>query len=98
MIDAEFTDEAFLDIQDAYNWYENERLGLGELFLYQIEERLSRLKEYPESSPTEVDEFRRAMLKQFPYYIVYEFNPKLIVVYAVIHTSRDPKHWIKRTN
>ena len=40
--------------------------------------------------------FRQAVLKQFPYVVVYEIKRTRVVVYAVFHTSRNPKQKFKR--
>lgn len=39
--------EAEADINDAYQWYESQRKGLGESFLLCIEEALSRVSRTP---------------------------------------------------
>ena len=45
---------------------------------------------------TVVDEFRRALIRRFPFEIFYEPDDHNIVVYAVFHCSQDPDKWKKR--
>ena len=39
---------------------------------------------------------RRELPEVFPYQVLYEVDPKEIVVYAIYHCARDPKGWKKR--
>ncbi len=39
---------------------------------------------------------RRALVRRFPYEVLYEIEEDEIVVYAVYHCARDPKGWKRR--
>ncbi len=41
---------------------------------------------YPETKPP----YRAAVMKDFPYLILYEIKPKTIVINSVFHTKQDP--------
>jgi hypothetical protein len=41
--------EARNELDDAYNWYESQQLGLGDNFLEQVEETLNLICHMPES-------------------------------------------------
>lgn len=79
------------EIQDAYNWYEDQQAGLGEEFLTQLDKRLELIVTHPFSFPQKRGPFRECFLGTFPFIIIYEIKKKRIYVHAVIHTSRDPK-------
>ena len=65
--------EAEQDINEAYDWYENQRPGLGEEFLNCVEASIQRTLRSPEL-PTKVHlDYRRVMLRRFPYIIYYEY-------------------------
>lgn len=59
--------EAESDIEEAYQWYESKRDGLGEEFLLCIDEVLSRLKVHSEIYPAVHRNIRRAFIKIFPF-------------------------------
>lgn len=39
---------------------------------------------------------RRAVVKRFPYVVIYQEMPTEVLVISVFHTSRDPKEWQRR--
>jgi len=38
------------DVQAAYQWYESQRVGLGEEFLSAVEQKLSAVRAFPEAN------------------------------------------------
>jgi len=84
------------DLSDAYRWYESQRTGLGEDFLSRIELCFESLRNAPESNAVVHKNYRRALVRKFPYAVFYELNDKVITVYCVFHTSRDPDKWRRR--
>ena len=49
--------------------------------------------EFPEMFPAYDDEHRFALLKRFPYSVVYQNLPDKIQVIALAHSSRQPGYW-----
>jgi plasmid stabilization system protein ParE len=96
MIEVVFSQEAHLDIVEAYAWYEDRELGLGEDFLRRIEASLQSIQRAPEMYPVAVSPVRRAIIRRFPYEIFYEPYADSVFVYAVFHCSQDPEKWRKR--
>lgn len=88
--------EAEQDILKAYNWYENRRPGLGEEFLRCLDASLEQIRRMPEIHAKVHQEYRRALIRRFPYAVFYEYGASGIVVYSVFHTSRDPARWRER--
>ena len=39
---------------------------------------------------------RRALLRRFPYVVIYESDGANLRILAVMHTSRHPRYWTKR--
>lgn len=54
--------EAEQDITEAYDWYERQRVGLGERFLTSLAEALDRIAEGPQAYPVVERGVRRALL------------------------------------
>lgn len=84
------------DIDRAYRWYEAERSGLGREFLNQFRSCVKTLVSSPEVHAIVSGNYRRALLRRFPYAVFYEFRDDLVSVYAVLHTSRDFATWSSR--
>jgi plasmid stabilization system protein ParE len=91
-----FTPQAADDVAAAYAWYEEREPGLGEDFLRCVEACLHVALRHPHMYPIAVDDFRRALIRRFPFEIFYEPTGKGLVVYSVFHCSQDPKKWRKR--
>jgi plasmid stabilization system protein ParE len=49
-----------------------------------------------ETLPTD-ESYRRALLKTFPYAVVFEVLEKQILVVAIVHASREPNYWLGRS-
>lgn len=84
-------EEADLEIIESYLWYEEQQPGLGEDFLQEVEEYLELIRLNPYIYEDKYKGQRPAVLKRFPFVLVYNIEEETIVVYAVFHTSRDPE-------
>ena len=91
-----YTAEAEDDVADSYIWYEDREPGLGEDFLRCIEACVLMIQRHPLLYPVATDEFRRGLVRRFPYEIFYEASEKVIIIYAVFHGSQDPQKWRAR--
>ncbi len=84
------------EIDEAYGWYEERRAGLGEEFLAEVRRVLASVEETPRLYPVIRRDIRRALLRRFPYSILYVADPEATVVLACFHGSRDPRRWHRR--
>jgi len=91
-----FTPEADNDVVESYRWYEEREPGLGEEFLRCVEASILAIQRHPHLYPVAVDQFRRALIRRFPYEIFYEAYENLLTVYSVFHCSQDPNKWRER--
>ncbi len=91
-----YTAEAEDDVVDSYIWYEDRELGLGEDFLRCVEACVLMIQRHPLLYPVATDEFRRALVRRFPYEIFYETSESAIIIYAIFHCSQDPQKWLAR--
>ena len=89
-------EEAQQDLDQAYDWYEQQRVGLGEDFLGAVEACLQNLARMPEAHRTIHENYRRVLVRRFPYAVIYEHVEDVVTVYAVFHTSRNPDVWRER--
>ncbi len=63
--------EAKRDLKEIHGWYEKQRKGLGAAFRSEIEETIGLLRRFPAIGLLIQENVRRALLKRFPYIIVY---------------------------
>jgi hypothetical protein len=42
------------------------------------------------------EQYRRRLVRRFPYAIFYESTADAVTVYGVLHTSRNPDKWRQR--
>ena len=89
---------AAADIDDAYQWYEAQRPGLGEEFLMALNATRDRVVEQPEAYPVLQRATRRALIpNRFPYGLFYRVYGDTIVIVACMHAKRDPRRWQRRS-
>ncbi len=50
----------------------------------------------PEMHSTVHENYRRGLVRRFPYAVFYEHVEGMVTVYGVFHTSRDPAKWRQR--
>ena len=84
------------DMAEAQEWYNAQRLGLGEQFVLCVEETFERLSHTPEMHQKVFKDARRAFVRRFPYLVYYRVRSDAVVILAVVHGRRDPQHWQSR--
>ena len=84
-------EEAYYDLQTAYDYYEEKRHGLGDEFIEEIKEKLEYIKKHPLHFNKVEKEFRQTLIDRFPYLLIYEFSGKEVIVYSFFHTSQNPE-------
>ena len=87
---------ADLDIEAVFQWYENERPGLGHDFLVELRAAYDQIVDGPLKFQQLRSGIRRALLARFPYGVFFSLEDELVVVIAVLHASRDPAEWQRR--
>ncbi len=88
--------EAEWDIDEAYAWYEGRRVGLGEEFLSCVDACIQTICRHPEMYAFVHENYRRALVRRFPYAVFYEYEGSMVTVYCIMHTARSPQRWRER--
>lgn len=83
---------ARLEMDDAMGWYQEHKEGLETEFKDAVDQLLDRIAAAPLRFGPVRGEIRRALLRRFPYAIHFVPEPNAIIVLAVFHTKRDPRH------
>ncbi len=97
MLRVVFRPAARFEAQDARAWYEKQAPGLGLEFTRSLDAVLSAILRFPQSFPVVEAPFRQAILRKFPYSIIYEINGDEMVVLRCFHHRRDPGIWRSAT-
>ena len=88
--------EAATDVRAAFEWYEQQREGLGEEFLAELARAEHKAASTPFSFRIVRRDTRRIMLRRFPYQLFYRVVADVVVVVACFHGRRSPKHLERR--
>lgn len=89
---------ADLDIEAVFDWYEKEQPRLGIEFLDELRATYNRIVAGPFKYQHLRSGIRRALLRRFPYAVYFAVEQTVIVVLTVLHASRDPAEWQRRTS
>ena len=81
------------EIQEAAEYYEAERAGLGDRFWREVDAHIRWILANPPIPRLRPGDYRRVNLKVFPYYIAYAIRGETIVLLAVAHGHRKPQYW-----
>lgn len=84
------------DLAEAYAWYEEKQVGLGNRFVDEVDRVLERIAESPNLYALVRGNVRRATVRTFPYVIYYSATADTVEVIAVLHGSRKPATWKRR--
>ena len=95
--------EAEAEAEQAADWYNAQKGGIGDDFLDELTAALHRIANNPQAFPVlgssaskEVRQYRHCVLRRFPYCVVYEILSDEIQVVAVAHAKRRPGYWSNR--
>lgn len=91
-----FRPAAELELQEAYDWYDERESGLGREFTRSVDECVQLIRRHPEIFPAIHKHVRQGVLRRFPYSVFYFISSDVIIVISVFHASRAPKFWKRR--
>ena len=95
-IELKLAPEIEQDVSEAYYWYNERRIGLGAEFLTCVDACIQAICRNPEMHPIVHSNYRRGLVRRFPYSIFYEHFGNTVILYAVFHNSRNPQKWHSR--
>ncbi|MBI2440052.1 MAG: type II toxin-antitoxin system RelE/ParE family toxin [Lentisphaerae bacterium] len=88
--------EAEAEMAAAFDWYEGRLSGLGTQFLLAVDAALHGIVRNPLQFPLVHKTARRALLRRFPYEVLFVAEVQRVVVLAVFHVKRNPMRWQER--
>ena len=87
---------AELDIQKAFNRFEEYREGLGVTFLQELDVAYEYLQRHPRIGRLYAEDRRRFLVPNFPFGIFYSLIADRIIISAVLDLRQDPERIRKR--
>jgi plasmid stabilization system protein ParE len=84
------------EFDDAADRYEEQRPGLGEEFIVEIDQAVTRAASAPERYPIVFGDVRRAVTRRFPFSVYFRVRQDSMVVLSVFHGRRNPAIWQRR--
>lgn len=87
--------EAETDITDAAIWYQNQRSGLGDEFLAEVQSAMESAVANPRQYPRlrRKPEVRRVLAGRFPYRVFFVLRSDAVIVFRVLHAARHDREW-----
>jgi toxin ParE1/3/4 len=85
------------EFDEATDWYEQKKAGLGVDFVTEINRVLETIRANPARFPVVCNDVREAIASIFPSAVYYRVKSDRIMVLAVFHSARDPNVWQQRT-
>jgi toxin ParE1/3/4 len=97
-VKSRLTPEAELDLIEAIRWYDERDQELGDDFLRRVYRCIASVERNPRLFPIVHRQMRRALVRRFPFQLLYEIESEEIIIYAIFHSSRDPETWKQRSD
>ena len=85
--------EALTDIQNATDWYNEQSYGLGTRFQKQVIKQINKLNDTANIYTIRYNDARCMVIKKFPFLVHFLIENETVVIFAILHTSRNPKIW-----
>jgi len=95
-VKSHLTPEAELDLIEAIRWYDERDQKLGDQLLRNLYRCIASIERNPRLYPLVHRQMRRALVRRFPFQILYEIESEEIIIYAIFHSARDPEAWKRR--
>jgi plasmid stabilization system protein ParE len=84
------------ELDDAFDYYKTQKLGLGYDFIEEFEKCIHRIEQFPEAWQPFTSNTRRCQFNRFPYATIYYLNNSEILIMAIAHLHREPTYWQNR--
>jgi len=95
-MNVRFLQVAKTELDDAVEYYNQQRSRLGYEFLWEVFFAIDRIQQFPQAWQVFYEDARRCLVRRFPYGIIYVQENDLILILAIAHLHREPDYWIDR--
>lgn len=91
-----FRPQAREEIEQAAAWYDERGSGLSAEFLRALDATVGSIVRNPRQFPTAHREMRRALLRRFPYSLIFTVSDEEVLILSCTHWRQDPRRWRSR--
>ena len=95
-LEIQVGEEAEYELRTAYLWYESIQPGLGEELLDCVDSVFDILSEHPRRFRVIHEDARLALVRRFPYQVIYLVGEARVLVVAIPHAKQDSSGWTGR--
>ena len=85
-----------MEFFNAIEYYEESEIGLGYDFALEVYTTIERILAHPRAWRYMEEGIRRALVRRFPYGVLYMENNDEIYITAIMHLHREPNYWKHR--
>lgn len=93
MAEISYHPEAESEIQAATAWYLSRSQAAAVGLVEEVERTISMMQQFPELQPAYDERHRFAVLRRYPYSIIYRVEGERIRVIAFAHSRRQAAYW-----
>jgi hypothetical protein len=91
-----FLEEAELEFHETVAYLDRQVAGLGDRFIDAVQATIDHVRTNPNVGSRISKMVRKAVLRRFPYNVLYVDDPQGIVIVAIAPHKRRPGYWRKR--
>lgn len=95
-MEVKFIEPASIELDDAVAYYNLQSHRLGDKFFDEVLRMTKLISIFPEVWAKNTEHTRKAVLKKFPYSLIYSIYKNKIYIIAVAPHHRAPEYWIDR--
>lgn len=87
---------ARVELNQATDYYEERRRGLGWEFLEEVQLTIRRILDFPNAWQRLSANTRRCSTNRFPFGVIYQVQSGEVRIIAIAHQKRRPGYWQSR--
>lgn len=84
------------EAEAAEEWYRERSPRAADAFLHELDHTIGRVANHADQFPEFVFGTRRALLRRFPFQIIFRERMQSIEIIAIAHGRRRPGYWRNR--
>lgn len=88
-----FVEAARAELRRAFDWYEQQRAGLGSDFAIAVAQAVDDIIDAPHAWSLVQGEIRKRKTGRFPYGVFYAVEREVVTILGVFHLHSDPGAW-----
>lgn len=93
MTEVRFHPEADAEYRAAVAWYRAQSATASRDLENEVERILEMIPRHPHLYAKYDEDYRFAVLRKFPYSLIFQFEAPVLLVMAVAHSSRSSDYW-----